>query len=250
VPCAGDIVVVDSGSEDKTVEIARRLGARVTVEPWRGFGKQKIRATALARYDWVLSLDADEALSPEALAEVECRMSVVVKASAAAAADNSTLNSAPTPDGVAFAFPRVTHHLGRWIRHGGMYPDFQTRLFHRGHAKWADVPVHEKIIADKVTRVAGDILHWSFEDISHQVATINRYSTLRSEQFRANGKGFSVLKLLFKPFGKFIEVYFWKRGFLDGRAGLIIAFVSSFATFLRWAKLYEIETVKDKTPKS
>lgn len=224
VPFAKDIVVLDSGSQDRTLEIARRLGARIVVEPWRGFAKQKIRATALARFDWVLSLDADEALSPEAQEEVQ-----------------SLLNGEIKVD--AFAFPRVTFHLGKWIYHGGMYPDYQTRLFHKQKAKWLDKPVHEKIQAENIIKLKSKILHWSFRNIMHQIETINKYSSLRAQDFSDQGKKFSFLKLVVKPFSKFIEVYFIKAGFRDGAAGLIIGFVSSFATFLRWAKLYEIERV-------
>jgi len=215
-----EVLVLDSGSEDRTVEIAKGLGATVVVEPWRGFAKQKMRVTELAKNDWVLSLDADEALSPEASEEVQ-----------------KLLMQPLTAD--AYAFPRMTHYLGRWMRHSGMYPDYQLRLFNRTRAKWTDTNVHEHIVADKVVKLKSQILHWSFRDLADQVDTINRYSSLRAEDWKAAGKRFSLLKLVLKPVSKFIETYVLKRGFLDGTPGLIASLASSYATYLRWAKLYE-----------
>lgn len=221
VPFAGDIVVVDSGSGDKTVDIARRLGARISVESWKGFSRQKTRATALGRYDWVLSLDADEALSEDAQKEIVALFE----------------KGEPTVD--AFESPRLTWHLGRWLYHGGNYPDRQIRLYHRARAKWSDAEVHERIQASNVAKLSAPILHWPFANVAEQVNTINRYSGLRAEEFAKKGKKFTATKLVVKTVGKFFETYFLKRGFLDGVPGLINAFVSSFATFLRWAKLYE-----------
>lgn len=226
VPFAGDVVVVDSNSTDKTVDIARRLGARISIEPWKGFSRQKTRAMALGRYDWVLSLDADEALSPEAQEEIQALFA----------------NGEPAAD--AFESPRLTWHLGRWLYHGGNYPDRQIRLFHRARSKWSDTEVHERVVAvskdaHKVEKLKAPILHWPFENVAEQVATINRYSGLRAEDWAKQGKRFGALKMAVKTVGKFFEVYFLKRGFLDGIPGLINAFVASFATFLRWAKLYE-----------
>jgi glycosyltransferase involved in cell wall biosynthesis len=226
VPFAGDVVVVDSNSTDKTIDIARRLGARISVEPWKGFSRQKTRAMALGRFDWVLSLDADEALSEEAQAEILALFS----------------GGEPTVD--AYEFSRRTWHLGRWLYHGGNYPDRQIRLFHRLRSKWSEADVHERVIAankdsHKVERLKSDILHWPFANVAEQVATINRYSALRADEWARQGKTFGRTKMFIKTTGKFFEVYFLKKGFRDGVPGLINAFVASFATFLRWAKLYE-----------
>jgi glycosyltransferase involved in cell wall biosynthesis len=227
VPMASDIVVVDSGSRDRTVEIARNLGARILVEAWRGFYKQKTRATALALQPWVLSLDADEALSETAQKRIV-----------------EIMNSKNLEDQDAYAFPRVTYHMGKWLRRGGMYPDYQARLFHKERAKWLDSSVHEKIIAKKIKKDSGDILHWSFDDIADQIATINRYSSLKAQDMFDKKEKFSYYKLMIKPIRKFIEIYFIKRGFMDGVAGFVVACVGAFSHCLRYAKLYELYRIK------
>ncbi len=231
-PMASDVVVLDSGSTDRTREIAQSLGARVFNEPWPGFYKQKTRAVELAENDWVLSLDADEALSPEAQKSLNDLL-------------NQDSEVLATYDGYESA--RRTHHLGRWLYHGGNYPDRQVRFFHRKRAHWLNANVHERIIAKKVKRIDGDILHWPFaKGLFDQIATVNKYSGLRAQDFNEKGKKFSATKMVLKTMSKFIEIYFLKRGFLDGRAGLISAFVSTFATFLRWGKLYEIQKLQGK----
>lgn len=227
VPFADEVIVVDSGSTDQTVSLAQKCGAKVINEKWRGYAKQKIFATEQAKNDWVLSLDADEALSPELLNEMTQLL------------QNKKLFEQNNID--AFVMPRLTQHLGVWLRHGGMYPDYQTRLFNKSRAHWLDTHVHEKIIAKNVVRLNGPIWHWSFENISHQIETINKYSSLRAQDFQAKGKSFSCFKMIGKMLSKFFECYVIKQGFRDGRVGLIVSVVSSFATFLRWAKLYELE---------
>ncbi|HMN68093.1 MAG TPA: glycosyltransferase family 2 protein [Bdellovibrionales bacterium] len=223
VPFASDVVVLDSGSSDRTVEIARALGARVFVEEWRGFGPQKRRATELAGADWVLSLDADEALSLEAQEELRARL----------AGDMSG------PD--AFAFPRLSFHMGRWIRHGGWYPDWQIRLYDRRRAGWSRDVLHEKVQAERVERLRRPLHHWVFTDLTDQVRTNNRYSGLGADQLANQGRRFSLFHLIVKPKVKFFEVYVWKRGFLDGMPGFIIAVGAAYSVFLKWAKLWERE---------
>lgn len=220
VPFASDIVVLDSGSTDRTVEIAKENGARVFTEEWRGFGPQKIRASELARSDWILNLDADEELSPESQKEVQ-----------------KILGQPPAVE--AFAFPRLSFHMGRWIRHGGWYPDWQVRLYDRRRVNWTPVQVHEKINAQKVQRLQHPIQHWVFDDLTHQVATNNRYSSLGAVELEAKGKAFSLFNLIVKPKVKFFETYIWKRGFLDGLPGFIIAVGAAYSVFLKWAKLWE-----------
>lgn len=229
VPIASDVVVLDSGSLDKTVDIARRLGARVLVEPWRGFARQKTRATAVALNDWVLSLDADEALSPEAVRELE----------------NLLNRDELAAD--AYSWPRLTFYLGQWLRQGGMYPDSQTRLFNRTKAKWLDSPVHEKVEAQKVEKLAGDIYHWSFESLADQIETMNKYTSLHSQEFTAEVRSFSGLKMVKGTLARFIDTYFYKKGYRDGTAGLVMAMMNAFSTFLQWAKMYEIK-LKERMP--
>lgn len=231
VPFASDVVVLDSGSEDQTVSLAKSLGARVFVEEWRGFGAQKNRATALAGTDWILSLDADEALSAEAQTEVK-----------------QLLNTDPIDE--AYAFPRLSFHMGRWIRHGGWYPDWQIRLYDRRRSQWSTEALHEKLHAKDVRRLHAPILHWVFKDLTDQVQTNNRYSGLGRDQLLTQGCGFSLFKLLVKPWVKFFETYIWKRGFLDGMPGLIIAVGAAYSVFLRWAKLWEHQNLKGPDSRS
>jgi glycosyltransferase involved in cell wall biosynthesis len=228
VPFAADIVVLDSGSEDRTIEIAKSLGARVFEEEWRGFGPQKRRATELANSDWVLSLDADEALSDAAQIEVQA------------------LLAKPAANVEAYTFPRLSFHLGKWIRHGGWYPDWQTRLYNRTSANWSADPLHEKIECKSAQRqrLNSPILHWVFKDLTDQVATNNRYSTLGADQLFMKGRSFYLFPLLTKPWVKFFETYIWKMGFLDGLPGFIIAVGAGYSVFLKWAKLWERKRLK------
>jgi glycosyltransferase involved in cell wall biosynthesis len=226
VPFADEVLVLDSGSEDQTVEIARQLGARVLVEEWRGFGPQKRRATELAKNDWVLSLDADEALSPEAQSELRA------------------LLQGSEPSFAVAMFPRLSFHMGRWIRHGGWYPDWQTRLYNRRQANWSNDVLHEKVVADSVHQMRAPLLHWVFKDLTDQVQTNNRYSGLGCDALVHKGRRFRLFHLLTKPAVKFFETYVWKRGFLDGLPGFIIAVGAAYSVFLKWAKLWEKQNVK------
>lgn len=226
VPFANEIIVLDSGSQDETQAIAKRLGAKVYDEEWRGFRAQKQRATDLCTNDWVLSLDADEALSPEAQEEIRSLFISPVE-----------LNQF---DG--YELPRKSWNLGRWILHGGWYPDRQLRLFHRQRAQWrGGAEVHERVWAEKVGQLASPILHWPFPEHSEQVATNNRYSTLGAKELFGRGKRFSLAKLIFKPYSKFIETYFLKLGFLDGLPGFIISVGAAYSVFLKFTKLWELE---------
>ncbi len=222
VPFAGEILVVDSFSSDRTVEIAKRCGARVIQEKWRGFGAQKAFATEQATHDWILSLDADEALSPELANEIAQKLE----------------NLRPE---VGYRLPRLSYHLGRWIRHGGWYPDYQLRLFHRRYARWSTSALHEKVEVQEEGFLENDLLHWVFDDISDQVRTNDNYSSLGARERFEQGQKFSLTKLILKPFVKFLETYFWKAGFRDGLPGFIIAIGAAYSIFLRWGKLWELE---------
>lgn len=222
VPFVSEVVVVDSGSTDKTVEIARKLGAKVIVEKWRGFGPQRIFAGEQANSDWVLFLDADEALSPELAREIEDKFAKL------------------DPQAV-YEMPRKTFHLGRWILHGGWYPDYQGRLYHRGQSHWTPKMIHEKVEGPRRERLKSPLLHWVFADLSHQIKTNDRYSTDQARELIQKGQTFSLAKLLIKPPVKFLECYVLKRGFLDGLPGFIIAVGAAYSVFARWAKLWEMQ---------
>lgn len=223
VPFASEVVVLDSGSSDKTQSLAKNLSAKVFEEPFRGYYLQKVRATELAQNDWILSLDADETLSPQLQKEI---LGVL---------------SAPLDDVDAFSMPRLSYHLGRWIRHGGWYPDRQTRLFHRRRANWSADQVHERIRGGRVRLLNHPIHHFVFRNLSDQIDTNNEYSTLGAKGLHEKGKKFSLLKLIVKPISKFIECYVWKSGFKDGLPGFIIAVGAAYSVFLKFAKLWEMQ---------
>ncbi|MBX2986258.1 MAG: glycosyltransferase family 2 protein [Bdellovibrionaceae bacterium] len=221
-PFASELLVVDSFSKDATAETAQRAGARVLREAWRGFGAQKKFAVDQARHDWILSLDADEAVSPELAEEIRRRFSSL---------DEQT----------GYLIPRRSYHLGRWILHGGWFPDRQLRLFHRGHSNWGGERIHEQVHSPRRAFFTSPILHWVFEDLSDQVITNDRYAGLQAQELLRRGVKFSVWRLVTKPPVKFFENYVWKRGFLDGLPGFLIAVSSSYSVFLKHAKLWELE---------
>lgn len=227
VPFASEVIVLDCSSVDRTVEIAKSLGAKVFTETWKGFGPQKASATTKASFDWILSLDADESVSPELRHEIETRF---------AGLDPQT----------GYLLPRKSFYLGRWILRGGWYPDYQKRLFHRAHSRWNDAQIHEKVISPKEEKFQQALQHYVFKNLEHQVQTNNRYSGLLAQTLKKDGQSFSFFKLLVKPISKFFETYFWKRGFLDGLPGLIISVSAGYSVFLKWAKLWEIETEVSK----
>jgi glycosyltransferase involved in cell wall biosynthesis len=218
-PFAGEIVVVDSGSSDDTVEIARRCGATVVVQPWLGFGPQKNFAVRLATHDWVLCLDADERVTPELGASIRTAL-------------------AATPDAAAFAVARRNRFLGRWLRHGEGYPDWIVRLFDRRRARWTEDPVHENVAVDgPVARLSGDLLHASAESLDAYVAKQNRYTSLQAAAMRAQGERAGTLRLVASPFARFLRFYVVRLGFLDGVPGFVHIAIGCFASFMKYAKL-------------
>lgn len=226
-PFVEDVVVVDSESTDQTVEIAKSLGARVVVQPFLGFRAQKQLATDLAQHPWVLNLDADERLSPELAQEIQ-----------------NLFRQGPPQEITAFQMPRISFHLGRWIRHGGWYPDWQTRLYNKNQCRWEGEELHEFLKSQKTVRLKNNLLHYVFKNLSHQVITNDRYSTLGAERLLRRGERNSFLKMIVKPWVKFLECYFIKLGFLDGRAGFIIAVGAAYSVFLRHAKVWESQIEK------
>ena len=219
-PFAGDVVVVDSGSRDDTVELARRAGARIATRAFEGFGAQKRFAVGEARHDWVLCLDADERVSP------------------ALAASIATLFASGAPVAAAYAIARRNRFLGRWLAHGEGYPDWNVRLFDRRRARWSDDVVHEHVVADgPVERLAGDLMHASAESIEAYVAKQNRYTTLQAQAMHNRGVRSGFGQLVLSPLARFVRFYVLKGGFLDGAAGFAHIAVGAFASFLKHAKL-------------
>ncbi|MDP1652077.1 MAG: glycosyltransferase family 2 protein [Rhodocyclaceae bacterium] len=213
-----EILVVDSGSSDATVEVAKRFGARVIQTHWRGFGPQKQFAVAQASHDWVLCIDADE------------RVSEPLK--------KSIIAVLPAPTFPVYRFARCNRFMGRYLRHGEGYPDWSLRLFDRRQAHWSDDAVHEKVVTNApVGKLDGDLYHDSAESLEAYLEKQNRYSTLAAETALARGKRGSAAQLLLSPFVRFIKFYFLRAGFLDGVPGLVHILIGCYASFAKHAKM-------------
>lgn len=218
--CVDEIVVVDSGSTDRTCEIAESLGARVIREPWRGYAGQKNFAAESAAHEWVLSIDADECLTPELAREI-----LALK------------NAANEPAVAGFTMPRLAHYLGRWIRHSGWYPDRKIRFYDRRRGRWHGEYVHESVRAEgPVAELQGDLLHYTCDSLSEHLRTLDRYTTLAAREVRARGKSRSLVRLALDPVWTFFRSWILQRGFLDGFQGLAIAWMAALYTFLKYAK--------------
>jgi glycosyltransferase involved in cell wall biosynthesis len=228
---ADDIVVVDSGSTDQTIQIAQKLGARTFHQEWRGYGQQKNYAQDQAQYDWVLNLDADEEVSPELTEELQNLIPDLLKGS-------SEIRG--------FYLPRKTFYLGKWILHGGWYPNYLIRFGNRQFCRWSEPKVHESWkVTGETQKLVHPLLHYSFENIESQIKTNLRYSLEGHEEMKKKGQKKSLIKLLLKPPGKFIETFFIKRGFLDGWPGFIISINAAHSIFLKYAYFFDEERRKD-----
>ncbi|MGE3507910.1 MAG: glycosyltransferase family 2 protein [Vicinamibacterales bacterium] len=220
---ADEILVIDSGSTDDTVAIASRYTDRVVVRDWPGYAAQKNAAATLASHDWILSVDADERVT-EALA-TEIR---------------SVLAAEPTA--AAYRLPRVTWHLGRWIRTTDWYPDHQVRLYHRQRARWTGAHVHESVQVDgPVGTLTHDLQHYAYRDVADHLETIDRYTTLAARQMREQGRHAGLLQLAAHPPLAFLRNYVAKGGFRDGVAGFVISSMNAYYVFLKFAKLWEMQ---------
>jgi len=218
---ADEVVVVDSGSTDRTIEIALGLGARVIEEPWRGYGAQKNYAAACAANDWILSIDADESVTEQLATEI-----LALKTKAVHAA--------------GYSFPRLAQYLGRWIRHGGWYPDRKVRLYDRRKAEWVGDYVHESVrLNGAVEELKGHLLHFTCGSLSEHLRTLDRYTTLAAREVIARGKPVSMRRLTLDPVWTFFRTCVVQRGFLDGPQGLAIAWMAALYTFLKYAKARE-----------
>ncbi|MDY6825247.1 MAG: glycosyltransferase family 2 protein [Thermodesulfobacteriota bacterium] len=227
VAFAAEVIVVDSGSTDGTQAICRRYGARVIETHWRGYAGQKQFAMEQASSQWVLNLDADEAVSEALAAEVQTAVKRAVSETA------------------AFSMPRLSKYLGRWIRHGGWYPDRKIRLIRKGAGRWEGEGLHEAlVVSGKTARLSAPILHYVYRHIFDQVATINQFSEIYAAERKMAGPWY-VIAGLGHALGKIFECYVWKRGILDGLPGLIIAVNSAFYVFLKHAKTWEQGLNKD-----
>ncbi|MGH9258167.1 MAG: glycosyltransferase family 2 protein [Vicinamibacterales bacterium] len=220
---ADEILLVDSGSTDATLDIARAKGVTVLCRTWSGYVDQKNFAAERASHDWIFSLDADERIPPALATEV--------RAVVASESPNR-----------GYRVPRVTYHLGRWIRTTDFYPDYQTRLYDRRAARWRGQYVHESVAVDgPVGRLRHELEHYSFRDLRDQLDRINRYSTLAARQMHEAGRRAGPFDLVVHPPAAFLRNYLLRRGILDGMAGLTISVMNAYSVFLKFAKLWELQ---------
>ncbi len=227
VAWADEIIVVDAESTDKTAALAREFTDRVWVRPWPGFAAQKNFALDQASGDWVLSLDADERVTPELADRIR---SIVERGGPA--------------DG--YSVPRRNIFWGAWVRHGGLYPDYQLRLFRRGAGRFAEDAVHESVrVGGPVEVLAEPLLHQSYRDLEDFVRRSNRYSTLAAQDWLRHGRPVSLAALIMKPLGRFLSMYIVRTGFLDGWRGLVLAVLYAEYVFLRTAKAWEARRAQD-----
>jgi glycosyltransferase involved in cell wall biosynthesis len=224
VAWSDDVVVVDSESTDDTVEIARAHGARVFVNAWPGYGAQKNYAADLARHDWILSLDADERVTPALAREIQ-----------------QALAREPSVSG--YRIPRVARHLGRWIRTTDWYPNRKLRLYDRRRARWDETQrVHETLhLKGQVGTLRSELEHHTYRDLSHQLTTLDRYSTLAARDLHEQGVRARALDVVVLPPLTFFRNYVARRGFLDGLPGLIVSAQNAHYVLLKYAKLWELQ---------
>jgi glycosyltransferase involved in cell wall biosynthesis len=223
-----EILVVDSGSSDRTCEIAQKSGARLIEKGWLGFGRQKQFAVEQARHDWVLCIDADERVSPQLAASIA-----------------SAIESPVAP---VYRMPRRNRFLGRWLRHGEGYPDWSARLFDRRSARWSDDPVHEKVLyAVTPGTLQGDLLHESAESLRDYLDKQNRYTTLAAQDLFERGRSATALHLVVSPLVRFVKFYVFRLGFLDGLAGLAHTVIGCMNSFMKYAKLLELKRLRNRT---
>jgi glycosyltransferase involved in cell wall biosynthesis len=222
VTWADEIVVVDSRSIDDTVAIARRHTPHVVVRDWPGYAEQKNYAASIASYDWILSIDADERVTPPLADEIK-RMVLA------------------GPRQAAFRIPRVTWHLGRWVRTTDWYPDYQTRLYNRQAAHWTGRYVHEAVtVQGEVGQLRGELQHYAYRDIADHLETIDRYTTYAARQMYEAGARAGLPQLAGHPPLAFLRNYIARGGIRDGVPGLLISALNSYYVLLKFAKLWEL----------
>lgn len=221
---ADEILILDSGSTDATLEIAAKHGCNIQQVEWKGYAQTKNDGNGVAAGDYILSLDSDEVLSDELKASIQ-------------SVKDSGLQG-------AYSFNRLNNYYGHWLHHGGFYPDKKVRLFPKGAASWQGDFVHEDMVLQpgtNVTHLPGDLLHYTTDSVADHLDRINKYSTLAAQGMLAQGKSPGFFKLVFSPIWRFKKIYFFKGGFRDGRAGLVVALMSAYAVMLRYAKLWQLK---------
>jgi glycosyltransferase involved in cell wall biosynthesis len=234
---ADEIILVDSGSKDRTREVAREYGAKVIEEPWRGYVAQKQYAIDLCTRDWVLLLDADEEVSPGLADEIR-----------AVLADPSALNG--------YWLPRKNLFLGRWIRHGGFYPDPKLRLFRRGMGVVAGYDPHDRVdlkrgVAPRTAQFKNALVHYTYPTLTYYLGHMNRYSSLGAQVAFAKGhRHFKLANIVLRPLATFIYNYIFRLGFLDGREGLLLHLNHAVYVSWKYAKVWELARTSGSSSQS
>lgn len=220
VSWADEIVVVDSGSSDATVEICRDSGAQVFVHDWPGFGPQKNRALSYATNEWVFSIDADERVTPELRDAIEAVL------------------SKQNDEHVAYEISRLSSYCGRFMRHSGWYPDRIVRLFRRDAASFSDDLVHEHLLVEgKTGLLDGELLHYSYQDLEQVLNKVNQYSSAGAAMMRERGRQATLFGAVLRGLWSFVRTYVLRAGFLDGREGFMLAVSNAEGTYYRYLKL-------------
>ncbi len=225
VAWADEIVVVDCGSSDDTCQIARAHAARVVEHPWMGHIQQKNFAAELCAEPWILSIDADERVSPQLRASIQQELE--------------------SPRFGAYRIARRCFFMGRWINHSGWYPDAKVRLWRAGAGRWGGYNPHDDVKVDgPVGRLAGDLHHYVYRDVQHNLETIARYSSILADELLQRGQRAHLWDLLLRPPLVFLKKLILRLGFLDGKAGLVIALTSAYSSYAKYAKLWERQREK------
>ncbi|MFH0976942.1 MAG: glycosyltransferase family 2 protein [Spirochaetota bacterium] len=221
VKWADEILILDSFSTDKTLDICREYTDKIHQHEFDGHIQQKNRAISLCKYDWVFCIDADEVVSEELKESIK------------------NLNTWAS-ESMGFSFPRKVFYLGKWIKHGGWYPDYKVRYFHKKFGKWGGINPHDKVILIGTSmKLRGDLLHYPYDSIKAHLDQVNKFTDIMAVEYAKIGEKPSLINFTLRPLFKFIKMYFLKRGFLDGKRGFIIAVIASFYVFMKFAKLFE-----------
>jgi len=227
---AGEIVVVDAGSTDRTVELAKRVTPKVFVDAWKGYGAARNEALTHCVNEWVLWLDADERVTPALAGEI------------------TSVIASPAVHVVGYEVPRAAYFLGKWIKHCGWYPGHVVRLFRRGAGRFTEDKVHERLEVDgQIGRLKSDLLHFTDPNLFHYFEKFNRYTSLAAEELLGQRRKFRFTQLLLRPAWVFIRMYIVRRGFLDGIQGFILSLLSSFYVFVKYAKLWELSRSDERS---
>jgi len=219
---ADELIIVDSGSTDGTVEIARTFTRNIFTIEWKGYGAARNIALGKAKGDWILWLDADERVTPELAGEIR------------------SLLAAPPAGVTGYSIARRAYFLGRWIKHSGWYPSRVVRLFRNGAGRFNETRVHEQLhVEGEVARTSYDLLHYTDPDLVHYLNKSNRYTTLAAEDMETAGRPFRLVDVILRPAFQFVKMYFLRQGFRDGLEGFMLAVLSSAYVFTKYAKLWE-----------